>query len=276
MAISGALNHYAQEVARHVVEDICKGRLIYAGGDDVLALLAVDDVLPALMLLRATYSGDGDVCGLPLDLRGLRIGRDHVELGGRVLPTMGARATASAGAVVAHHTAPLAHVLRALDEAEQAAKHAGRNRFELRVMKRGGGEVKVNAGFWAPSTGNNPPPLLLNTAAGLLLRIAQALDASEFSRRAIYTSSEWLAALPARGTGGLGDDSWRDMVASTLRLQFARQSGLARHADEAVALACAETTAEPQHTARYLGALLLTAEFFGRQRRSSGSATDAA
>jgi CRISPR-associated protein Cmr2 len=67
-AISAALNDFSTHVARHIVENVCKGKLLYAGGDDVLAMLSVDDLLPAMLLLRAAWSGSGDLSGLPGDI----------------------------------------------------------------------------------------------------------------------------------------------------------------------------------------------------------------
>ncbi|RME83354.1 MAG: type III-B CRISPR-associated protein Cas10/Cmr2, partial [Zetaproteobacteria bacterium] len=56
-AISGALNSFSAELARVVVEEMFTGKLIYAGGDDLLAMVCVRD-LPAVMLaLRCLYSG---------------------------------------------------------------------------------------------------------------------------------------------------------------------------------------------------------------------------
>ncbi len=57
IAISSALNSFALHLAPYIVETVCKGKLIYAGGDDVLAMVSVDDLLPALALLRLAYSG---------------------------------------------------------------------------------------------------------------------------------------------------------------------------------------------------------------------------
>ncbi|MCY4263946.1 MAG: type III-B CRISPR-associated protein Cas10/Cmr2, partial [Gammaproteobacteria bacterium] len=57
LAISGALNDFSLTVARHVVEEEHMGRLIYAGGDDVLAMLPVSDLLSAIQRLRYAYSG---------------------------------------------------------------------------------------------------------------------------------------------------------------------------------------------------------------------------
>ena len=45
MAISSALNAFALTLAQDIVENRCKGKLICAGGDDVMALVAVEIVV---------------------------------------------------------------------------------------------------------------------------------------------------------------------------------------------------------------------------------------
>jgi hypothetical protein len=57
-AISEALANFALKVVPFVVEELHAGRLVYAGGDDVLALLPLADVLPAAHKLRALFSGE--------------------------------------------------------------------------------------------------------------------------------------------------------------------------------------------------------------------------
>ena len=272
-AISAVLNDFSTQVARHVVENTFKGKLIYAGGDDVLAMVSVDDLLPCMLLLRAAYSGVGDwsdtLPGLA-DLAGLRLRRGYVELNRRLLPMMGTQATASMGAVVAHHQAPLAGVLRALHAAEQRAKqhlNGARNAFCLRLMKRGGGEVAITSRFWPTP---DAPPLLQDSALGLLLRIAQAMGESEMSRRAVYNTTEWLAGLPSRRHAdepqGMADAPWCDMVSRNLARQFERQRGVQAHAAELGHLACAESA--PADTAKTLENLLVCAEFFAREGRA--------
>jgi CRISPR-associated protein Cmr2 len=268
-AISAVLNDFSTHVARHVVEQVFKGKLLYAGGDDLLAMVSVDDLLPCMLLLRAAYSGVGEWSALPGfgELQGLQLRRGYVALGERLLPMMGTQATASMGAVVAHHQAPLARVLRELRRAEQQAKqHRGgeRNAFCLRIMKRGGGEVGVTSRFW-PRT--DVPPPLQDSALGLMLRFAQALAGSGMSRRAVYNSTEWLAGLPARSR--TDDAVWREMVASNLAMQLERQGGTGAHAAEFVALACSES--RPEDTERLLDGLLVCAEFFAREGRSFDS-----
>lgn len=269
-AISAALNDFSTHVARHIVETVFKGKLLYAGGDDLLAMVSVDDLLPAMLILRAAYSGTGDVAGLPgdIELKGLKLGKGYVQLKGRLMPMMANRATASTGAIVAHHQAPLSAVLRQLRLAEHAAKAHGGNAFCLRVMKRGGGEVGVISHFWA--TADQPPPLA-DTALGLMLRFAQTLAQPDMSRRAVYRTSEWLAGLPTRN--GKDDAAWQGMVAINLAFQLKKQCSSVESKQRAetyalpfVALACRES--EPADTARYLDHLLATAEFFAREGRA--------
>ena len=279
-AISSVLNDFSTHVARHVIEEIFKGKLLYAGGDDVLAMVSVDDLLPAMLLLRAAYSGVGDVAGLPdyIDLKGLRIGKGYVWLNGRPMLMMGSRATASMGAVVAHHQAPLGAVLRHLREAEKRAKaHKGadgrdRNAFCLRIMKRGGGEVGITARFWDTADA----PTRVASPAGYLLRLADALANTDFSRRAVYKAQAWLADMPPRPPAD--DAAWREMVASYLAFQFEKQRGFRSLAYEAVALACSDVApAIPvpddrieHREAIALEHLLVVAEFFAREGRVFG------
>lgn len=273
-AISKVLNDFSTHVARHIVEDVFKGKLIYAGGDDVLAMVSVDDLLPVMLLLRAAYSGVGSTEGLPgnIDLKGLQLGKGFVYLKGRLMLMMGSAATASIGAIVAHHQAPLSAVLRELRAAEQTAKkhrNGDRNAFCLRIMKRGGGEVSVTSRFWendSAAKGNEPSPLA-DTSLGLMLRFAETLAQSEMSRRAVYNTTAWLADLPGRD-GDMRDADWQNMVATNLAFQLDRQGGLRRHAREFVDLACRES--QPIDTARYLDNLLVTAEFFAREGRAFG------
>ena len=287
-AISAVLNDFSTHVARHVVEEVFKGKLLYAGGDDVLAMVSVDDLMPCMLLLRAAYSGVGDWGALPGvdDWRGLSLRRGYVGLGHgrnrRLLPMMGRDATASMGAVIAHHQAPLGMVLRELRSAEKQAKNhldGGRNAFCLRVMKRGGGAISVTSRFWDQSLvktdGQDGARLPLEkTALGLLLRFADSIAHTGTSRRAVYNATDWLTKLPARG--GLGPDGkllmtdpdWQHMVACNLAMQFGKQDALPAHAREFVALACAEN--EPKDTLTALADMLVTAEFFAREGRSLG------
>jgi CRISPR-associated protein Cmr2 len=252
-AISEALNHFSLKTARFVVEDCFKGKLVYAGGDDVLAFVCVDDLLPAMALLRCLYSG----LSVPewllnrLDDKSrsrFESGNGWLRLDGELSLTMGDKATASCGAVVAHHLAPLGMVLRTLRQAEAAAKKAGgRDAFCLRVMKHAGGEVGVTD-KWFRAGGDG--------AAGLLDALMRMLARKGVSRRAAYNAVDWLGRLPARPDKAL--------LFTNLAYQFARQGG-----DRELALRLADYAARhyPETAAKLLIDFLMTAEFLARNSR---------
>ena len=211
LAISGALNDFALHVVPEIVEQEFLGRVMYAGGDDVMAMLPAADLLPAMQRLRSAYSGcaPDDV---PLDWKAA-LGRRELVckdgfafLRGRLMRMMGERATASCGAVIAHHMAPLAAVMRELRAAEKRAKTEGeRNAFSVTVVKRSGGALCFTAKWGEPLK--------------LLLKVRAFLADPSVSRRAVYNSLVWLKDLP--------EDADPEMLGSLLGFQFARQTAKA-------------------------------------------------
>lgn len=206
LAISGALNDFSLIVARQVIEGEHLGRLIYAGGDDVMAMLPVADLLPAMQRLSVAYAGHdpdhsaGDREGLALK-NGFAL-LDSPRTGRRLMRMMGDRATASCGAVVAHHQAPLAAVLRELRLAEKRAKgEGGRDAFSLTLIKRSGGALFVTAKWGEP--------------VALLTALRTFLAAEGVSRRAVFNTLDWLKDLPP---------DQPEMLTALLAYQLSRQS----------------------------------------------------
>ncbi|MER2527622.1 MAG: type III-B CRISPR-associated protein Cas10/Cmr2 [Candidatus Competibacter denitrificans] len=281
IAISSALNSFALHLAPYIVETVCKGKLIYAGGDDVLAMVSVDDLLPTLLLLRLVYGGlstEGwERLGLePLARLTSRGG--HVLLRDRLYRVMGGKATASAGAVIAHHSAPLGAVLRELRGAEKQAKNrGGRDAFAIRVLKRSGGRVELVSRWF----GNlNPAQGLESTPIGMLLRLQRMLANPQLSRRVAYLAQEWLPQLPPANAFS-GDDPgfYEKLLVDNLAYQFARQCQgddpqRARDLGRGLGkLAVALTTAGPEpekHSATDLiRDFLAVAEFLAREGRAN-------
>lgn len=187
LAISGALNDFSLTVVRHVVEEEYLGRLIYAGGDDVFAMLPVADLLPAMQRLRHAYSGHDPAHegGYGKGKGCLTLQQGFAMLNGRLMRMMGERATASCGAVIAHHQAPLSAVIRELRAAEQRAKNeGGRNAFSITVIKRSGGALRLTA-KWGEKGERSE-------AAGLLQELRRFLAHDDVSRRAAYHTLQWL------------------------------------------------------------------------------------
>lgn len=263
LAISGALNDFSQTVVRHVVEQEHLGRVIYAGGDDVLAMLPVADLLRAMQRLRQAYSGtvpaDESADWGELKRRGTLVCKGGFAwLNGRLMRMMGHTATASTGAVIAHHQAPLAAVLRELRAAEKRAKtEGGRDAFSVTVVKRSGGALYLTEKWGEP--------------LALLGELRDFLRTDGVSRRAVYNTLAWLTDLPE-------PSDQREMLASLLAYQLARQAngdakdtapGLAKRL---AALAAAQEKDARQWLANFLG----VAEFLARETRASAAATDPA
>lgn len=266
LAISGALGDFASVIARRVVEDNYMGRLLYAGGDDVMAMMATSDLLPAMAGLRGAYSGR------PLDSNGQANGQGAFDSGfyhhgGRLYLTMGHKATASMGAVIAHHQAPLGHVQRVLKAAEQQAKSQGRDRFCLHIIKRSGGDLRLTLP-WSNPAGRNMPadqPSPIRCLQELSEKLGRDTGAS---RRAAYNVQAWLEDLPEPDAVG-GKPSYHAMLASMLHHAFQRQ-GLENkeepiHSRRLAHLCPAESAADD---AALIGNFLSVAEFMARECRS--------
>lgn len=257
LAISGALNDFSLTVVRQVVEEEHLGRVIYAGGDDVLAMLPVVDMLPAMQRLRFAYSGhDPEHEGGTY--KGLTLHKGFALLNGKLMRMMGRNATASCGAVIAHHQTPLAAVRRELDAAEKRAKNeVGRNAFSITVIKRSGGALRLTAQWGEP--------------LALINDLQNFLTDPGVSRRAVYHTLEWLKEqeLPAlQGDGA--------MLQTLLAYQFDRQTDT--KADKAKAMVkglaqrLTQLALQEQEKARikWLRNFLSVAEFLARETRAGG------
>lgn len=257
LAISGALNDFSLTIVRHVVEEEHLGRVIYAGGDDVLAMLPVADALSAMHRLRLAYSGDDPKHNGGRDPDGLTLSQGFAMLDGRPMRMMGTGATASCGLVVAHHQAPLGAVRRELEAAEKRAKNeGGRNAFSITVIKRSGGALFLTAKW--------------GEALTLLAELRDFLGFDGVSRRAVYNTLEWLTDLPEPTGEG-------EMLASLLAFQLDRQADkAARERHDIPALArrlTALTLQQSKADARlkWLANFLSVAEFLARETRSGAS-----
>lgn len=255
MAISDALNQFALNVAPWVVEERHHGKLIYAGGDDVLALAPAAELMSMAAQLRSAYSGEADAAaGLPGD-EYERKANGFVWLRGRLLRLMGQRASASCGLVIAHHQAPLTAVLRTLRRAEQRAKEAGRrDAWSLALVKRSGGTVELTAKFGEP--------------LAAFERLRRFLADPGVSRRAAYNTMAWLADLPA------GAES---MLGPLLVHQMRRQSDQAAQAAfdlpalaHSLARITFDATLRPTDSKplAWLRGFIVAAEFLARETRS--------
>lgn len=253
------------------------GKLLYAGGDDVMAMISVKDLLPCMFALRLAYSGvwpgkPTEKTGELLNLRTLKMGGGHVLLNNKLHRVMGYKATASIGAVIAHHTAPLAMVLRELRAAERDSKNAGRDAFALRVLKRGGGAEHLSLPWLlAKDQTWKTMPELESTSMGLLMALRDQLSKQgEMSRRVAYIVNTWLPQLPDY-TQFNSPEEFSRMIETLLAAQLNRQSKNDESKDNvAKSLMRLADNGKPEQLKDRLRNIFATAEFFARNDRSQG------
>jgi len=123
--MSESLLNYAKEMKEFIKPPI--GALIYAGGDDVMAFINLNNVLDVLKNLRSKFPQFENI--------GFKMQEDS-------------RSTVSAGVVIAHYKTPLSEVLKWARQMEREAKEsAKRNAFAIAVMKHSG-EISKTVWKW--------------------------------------------------------------------------------------------------------------------------------
>jgi CRISPR-associated protein Cmr2 len=119
-AISAALSNFARKQVPEIVQEKHPGRLVYAGGDDVLAFSPLIGLLKMADTLQERY-------------------KEIVRQ-----PVAEKEVTASMGIAIAHHFTPLSLVRQAAFEAEKLAKNRyGRNALVVSVLRRSGEQTRV-------------------------------------------------------------------------------------------------------------------------------------
>jgi CRISPR/Cas system-associated protein Cas10 (large subunit of type III CRISPR-Cas system) len=170
LQFSEALGNFSFHAVQRVIEAF-DGRLIYAGGDDVLAMLPAKDALPCAHALRQAFRGEkslndvlGKKSGNGMAQKSDRVSKifniehaGYLQLDGNRKPggllsdpttfplvVPGPNTDVSVGIAIAHFKAPLQDVVRAAQAAEKRAKRAidqggyGRGAFALSLFKRSG------------------------------------------------------------------------------------------------------------------------------------------
>ncbi len=164
-ALSRALLDFSNQLVPYLTEQRYAGRLIYGGGDDVLAYTNLWEWNDWLWDTRQCFRGDKDPFQYQANNQGKyfdwdgdywRWNSDRAPLPEglheRPLFTMGSTATISFGVVIAHHSVPLAITLENLWEAEAKAKehkchNAKKDAVQIRVLYANGNTLKATAKF---------------------------------------------------------------------------------------------------------------------------------
>jgi len=142
--LSSGVAHFSSQNARLIVEDIEKsgpdgnhfqGKLIYAGGEDVLAIIPAEQAIACAMALRRAYQAN-----MP----------HRVD----------ARFTYSVGIAIGHIKEPLQDMIEAAGMAERRAKDdLGRNALAVTLFKRSGETIEWGCPF---SHGQKEPSAALH------------------------------------------------------------------------------------------------------------------
>jgi CRISPR-associated protein Cmr2 len=150
-ALTAAQKNFALQVVRQIVEEEHVGKLIYAGGDDVLAFVPISELLPVLRKLRWLCSGECvDDLSENAKLKNVKNGfatRVNSDADERRFMLLGSAFSLSAGVAIVHHTHPFSHAVEEAYRAmkEHAKKELGRNAFAIHLMKRSGEPLEVGA-----------------------------------------------------------------------------------------------------------------------------------
>ncbi|MCG0315060.1 MAG: type III-B CRISPR-associated protein Cas10/Cmr2 [Calditerricola sp.] len=154
------LGEYAAWVRGNLVPPL--GKVVYAGGDDLTAFLALDRVFETAQWLRTEFFSK------MIDL---------MQVADR-------RLTFSAGLVIAHYKDPLSHVLETAWRMEKAAKNSGRNALGVAVLKRSGEAVEAILSWEAGEQTN---------LGDAVARVKRHWECGRFSPRWVRAFSRWFA-----------------------------------------------------------------------------------
>lgn len=137
-SISTALRNYSIEFVQKIIEEEHYGKLVYAGGDDMLAFVNLKDLFELMRKLRAAFSGN-----IKFENGKIKVDWENntgfVEKDDRLILTMGENASASCGVVITHYKMPLKLVLDKVREMEKKAKDvSGKDAFAVALIKRSG------------------------------------------------------------------------------------------------------------------------------------------
>lgn len=203
LQFSECLSNFALRCARPIVK-AHQGRLIYAGGDDVVALLPADSALACANDLQRAFTGQAPEkdAGIQQKAPGFLTSKFLRQQTGmndpaneQLIPFMvpGPAASASVGIAIAHFKSPLQDTVRAAQAAEKRAKKLpGKAAVSVTVMKRSGEIVEWSARWQGAGV----------EAASTLL---EALNNKTVSAKFPYRLGELISVYRTQSTGLIVD-----------------------------------------------------------------------
>lgn len=139
--ISQALSEFAHKVTPYVVETTHRGKIIYWGGDEGLALCCLEDLLDIMHYIRTGFTGqwrhkNGKFIPDFTLPKSTEIRNQTGEIFSKV---PGDLTTLSIGAVIAHHQESLLRVVEeARETLERAKRIPGKDSFSITIIRRSG------------------------------------------------------------------------------------------------------------------------------------------
>jgi CRISPR-associated protein Cmr2 len=146
IGLNRALLDFSNRLVPYLTEHRFCGKVIYSGGDDVMAALPLEDLPEFLLSLSSAWCGGEDPMQAFKAEGGYWIPTKPLEgLPNRPLFTMGEEATMSLGIVIAHKSVPLPTVLENIWEAEKerAKKLPGKDGLCFRVIYGSGNTLEA-------------------------------------------------------------------------------------------------------------------------------------
>jgi len=184
-AINRAMSDFARTHAPDLVEDSYLGRLVYAGGDDVFALVPLARDLPVqdgeVHQIRTVLDLVDRLQQQYCDLVKPQVIDQDVQSTEPNAKTRKESVTASTGVAITHHYTSLSYVRRVSKEAEQLAKnYYGRNALVVTVLRRSGEQTRVGCHWRYPDLEADAQPI------PLFLAFYQLFKDDVLSPRCVY------------------------------------------------------------------------------------------
>ena len=281
--LSATLNDFAIGVVPELINHRHMGQLIYAGGDDVLAMLPHNQLLPAALAVRQHWSGLSDKAPTRDDRttpsRGFVISHRRNQL----FRAMGERATGSAGLVLVPAKMPLQRALQQVRAAEKTAKTAGRDRFSISVVKRAGGTLQWTGEWPVPRTvsqqgANKTIAKTPRNDMYVLTDFIRLLDINKVSARFGFQMQAWARQL--EGSNGAwqssdksADEQFTDMISKSLAWQLNRQ-GLSYDKQQGISARVSASVSAHKQPLESLRHFLGIAEFLARKEQKAREGID--
>lgn len=247
LQFSQALSNFALHVVPGIIREY-DGHLLYAGGDDVLAMLPAANALACADALQKAFAQPFgttgyDDSGKPIDI---------------ILPG----ATASVGISLCHERSPLQDAVRAAQANEKRAKRlsAQKNAFAVSVFKRSGEISEWEARFAG------------GAAVAALQAILNGMAEEVISAKFPHKLLELVAPFQADRVEDADEFPVKEVFLADLAMAIDRQRGKKWNRDggeairEAIEAYLDTLEGEPSEVLRHLTGLLTVAAFLARQQ----------